>query len=71
MPYMNSKLTVNMHFCFMAAEARIIKAALKREWVNGEVISSAILQSFIGDEYNPVGAALTLNVVLELNRIYL
>lgn len=55
----------------MAAEAMIIKAALKREWANGKVISSAILQSFIGDEYNPVGAALTLNIVLELNRIYL
>lgn len=71
MPYMNSKVTVNMQFCFMAAEAMVIKAALKREWVNGKVISSVILQSFTGDEYNPMGAALTLNLVLELNKINL
>lgn len=32
-----------MHFCSMAAEATIIKAALKREWANGKVISSATL----------------------------
>lgn len=39
MPSMNSKVTVNMQFCFMAAEATVIKAALIREWVNGKVIS--------------------------------
>lgn len=32
-----------------------------------KVISSTILQSFIGLEYNPTDATFTLNVVLKLN----
>lgn len=55
---MNSKVTVNMQFCFMAAQAMVIKATLKREWVNGKVISSVILQSFTGDEVQSYGCSL-------------
>lgn len=34
-----------------------------------KIISSTILQSFIGFEYNPTDATFTLNVILKLNGV--
>lgn len=36
MPYLNSKLSANMHFGFTAAEGTVITDALKRKWASGE-----------------------------------
>lgn len=36
MPYLNSKLSANMHFGFPAAEGTVLKDALQRERANGK-----------------------------------